>query len=367
MSNSSTTTSATAILERLDGHDFTPINNGFTVDPDTGYDGVPDLENKDWRVNTLALRDLVRFGGAASPKLQRALSHENPFVRQMAAMALGILQAEDAVDALASRLTDDDDPVVRSHAAIALGQIARPTDVLEKRAAAEDHRDVLHQIAIAQDRIRTEQPVDPTVAERLAALEASSFHRVRPGDEAPDFVLRDTHDKPWRLRDYRGEKMVVLLWIFADWCPVCHKEFHGLINRADRFQEQNIEVATIECHDRYRSRVMTGESFRPAFWFAEHFPDNDPQKPYPEEIWWPHLSDPGASVGLRYGIDPWQFTVHSEWVNRPSTLIIDPDGIVRLAYFGRYWGDRPSIGQLLKMIETDAYQFNAPPLKRGPH
>ncbi len=361
------TPSAADIFERVDRHDFHSINNGFTVDPESGYDGVPDLDNEDWRINTLALRDLVRLGSGASSELRQALGHDNEYVRQIAAVVLGIVRAEDAIDDLAARLLQDPDPVVRSQAAISLGQIGRPTEVLHEQAEAEDHQDVLHQIAIARDRIRKKEPVDPVVAERIAALDESAFQRVTPGDPAPNFTLNDTNGNPWHLADFLGEKTVVLLWIFADWCPVCHKEFHGLIKRAGRFRELDVEVATIECHDRYRSRVMTGESFRPEFWFAEHFPDNDPQKPYPEEIWWPHLSDPGASVGVRYGIHPWQFTVHSEWVNRPTTIIIDPYGAVQLAYVGHYWGDRPTIGQILKMIETGTYEFNAPPLKKGPH
>lgn len=78
-------------------------------------------------------------------------------------------------------------------------------------------------------------------------------------------------------------------------------------------------------------------------------------------------ADRTPAVNLRYGIDPWQFAVHSEQVNRPTTVIIDPEGIVRLAHFGTYWGDRPSIGQILKMLETGNYEFEPPPPRRGPH
>lgn len=305
-----------AVVRRVDEHSFYPIENGFTVDPETGYDGVPDRESMDWHVRTLAVRDLVRLGREAARPMAEALGHDNPHVRQIAAMALGILRAE-----------------------------------------AETHTDVRPQCRVALHRTRKGEPVEAAVAERFATLEESTFGRVQKGEEAPDFTLEDTEGQPWRLSDVRGQKTVVLLWIFADWCPVCHKEFHGLIHRADRFREQNVEVATIECHDRYRCRVMEGKEIRPDYWFADNFPDDRPQAPYPEKIWWPHLVDRAAAVGLRHGIDPWQFAVHSEWVNRPSTIIVDPDGIVRLAYFGDYWGDRPSITQILEMVETGEYEF----------
>lgn len=356
-----------AAVRRLTEHSFNPVENGFSVDPGTGFDGVPDLEDPDWRVRTLAVRDLVRRGRDGAPAVATVLSHPDPHVRQVGAMALGIVRAEAAADRLRRLLEDDPDPIVRSSAAVALGQIGRPGEALEVRASVEDHPDVRHRCALALARIRRGRPVEPEVAERFAALEESTFERVRVGEPAPDFTLEDTRGESWRLSSYRGESTVVLIWIFADWCPICHREFHELIRRKDRLRERAIEVATLECHDRYRCRVMTGEEDPPTYRFADDFPGATPQARYPEGIWWPHLIDRAARVGTRYGVDPWQFAVHSEWVNRPTTVIVDGDGIVRLAHFGRYWGDRPSISQILGMIESGRYTFEAPPPRRGPH
>lgn len=355
------------IAQRVANHSFAPADNGFTVDPDTGNDGVSDLQSQDWHVRVLAARDLVRRGRRDISPVVGMLGHDNKNVRQIAAMVLGVLGAEPAADALSGRLQDDPDPVVRSHAAIALGQVGAQPDVVAGPLDDEEHTDVRHQCAVALDRIQKAVPVEPAVAEQFAALEESTFGRVQAGDPAPRFTLEDTEGNDWSLSDALGERTVVLLWIFADWCPVCHKEFHGLIDREQRFRELDVTVATLECHDRYRSRVMEGKEFRPAYWFAENLPGDHPQDPYPEGIWWPHLVDRAAAVGVRYGIDPWQFAVHSEQVNRPATVIIDPEGIVRLAHFGTYWGDRPSIGQILQMIETGEYDFEAPPPRRGPH
>ena len=363
MSSRSTLTN---ILARVEPHPFAPIENGFTVDPDTGYDGVTDRENTDWRVRTLAVRDLVRVGVDDIGPVIDTLSHDRPAVRQLGALALGILGADDASDPLTQRLRSDPDPVVRAHAAVALGQIGTANETVSRLADTADHRDVRHQCTVAQARIDQGEAVEPAVADEWAALDPSSFGRAQEGTPAPDIALEDTDGHTWRLADQRG-RTVVLLWVFADWCPVCHKEFHSLIRREDQFREQNIEVATLECHDRYRSRVMAGQEFRPPYWFADDVPGEHPLAPYPENRWWPHLVDRGAAAGLRYGIDPLQFAVHSELVNRPTTVIVDPDGIIRFAYTGRYWGDRPAIGQILEMVETDTYTFDPPPLRRGPH
>lgn len=357
-----------AIRPRVAAHAFAPTENGFTVDPDTGYDGVADRKSTDWRVRTLAVRDLVRLGFDDIGPVVDMLDHDRPSVRTLGALALGILGVEGANDPLTQRLQADPNPVVRAHAAIALGQIGTPNETVARLATTADHRDVRHPCTVAQARIEQGEAVEPAVADQWAALDPSAFGRVQPGDPAPDVVLEDTDGSHWRLSDRHGDKTVVLLWVFADWCPVCHKEFHSLIRREDRFREQDIEVVTLECHDRYRSRVMVGQEIRPPYWFADDVPgDHHPLAPYPEKRWWPHLVDRGAAAGLRYGIDPLQFAVHSELVNRPTAVIVDPDGIVRFAYTGRYWGDRPTIGQILDMIETDTYQFDPPPLRQGPH
>ncbi len=54
------------------------------------------------------------------------------------------------------------------------------------------------------------------------------------------------------------------------------------------------------------------------------------------------------------------FTVHAEWINRPSVVIVDREGVVRFACYGTFWGDRPSIHQLLKMTRSGNYFFDAP-------
>ena len=105
-----------------------------------------------------------------------------------------------------------------------------------------------------------------------------------------------------------------------------------------QFREADVQVLTIECHDLYRCKAMVGG----------------------RDLWWPHLVDAGGRVGATYGVDPMEFVVHSEWINRPSTIIVDRKGIVRFAYYGTRYDDRPTIEQMLEMIETESYSFRHP-------
>ena len=101
---------------------------------------------------------------------------------------------------------------------------------------------------------------------------------------------------------------------------------------------------------------MVGKEVDPKYWFSKtSFKDS-----YTKNIWWSHLSDKAGAVGASYGVDPLCFAVHSEYINRPSTVIIDKEGIVQFAYYGTFWGDRPSVKQTLDMIRKKNYHFEHP-------
>ena len=46
---------------------------------------------------------------------------------------------------------------------------------------------------------------------------------IKTGVQAPDFTLKNQDEKPWKLSDHLGKK-VVLLWYPLDWSPTCEGE-----------------------------------------------------------------------------------------------------------------------------------------------
>jgi hypothetical protein len=53
---------ANDILDRVRQQDFHPLRDGFTFDRHLDKHGVASLDDQDWLVRTLAVRDLVRLG-----------------------------------------------------------------------------------------------------------------------------------------------------------------------------------------------------------------------------------------------------------------------------------------------------------------
>jgi peroxiredoxin len=345
------------VFERIRQHEFHPLNaeGTFTIDRQLKVPGVADLNNRDGRVRLLAIRDLVRLLPAAAVEVEAGLRDPNRHVRQISAAALGIRRHSAAAEVLAEVLQHDDSPLVRSQAALSLGEMdaANALEELTSAAKNDGSRDVRHCCERAIHRIRTKQGATPELLRAHLELRPENFGRIKAGEQAEEFVLNDISGKAWSLRDANLDRWVVLIWIFADWCPVCHGEFRDLIAARQKFDEAGISVATIECHDVYRSRVMVGWELDPQYWFAKQ----SFQQTYRTGIWWSHLTDPAGAVGAIYGVEPLTFAVHGEFVNRPSTIIIDPKGKVRFAYYGTFWGDRPTISQTLEMIRTERFDF----------
>ncbi len=348
------------ILVRVAAHDFHPLAGGdsLTLDRSLKQHGIADLEDNDWKVRLLAVRDLVRAGSGAVSEIANGLGAENADVRQVCAMALGILRAKQAVGELERTAQNDGNTIVRSQAVIALGQIESlgSLEFLRERLKDDLSRDVRYQCALAIDQIEKRMGTTQAQLKAFQDLDESSFQTLRVRNPAPDFALEDTDGKVWHLSDFRAKKWVVLIWVFADWCPVCHGEFRELMASREEFEENQVQVFTIECHDRYRGRVMVGKELEPEHWFAKQ----SFKEAYGKQIWWPHLLDRAGAVGAMYGVDPMAFAVHAEYINRPSTVIVDKEGIVQLAYYGTFWGDRPTIAQTLNMIKTGRFDFEHP-------
>lgn len=212
------TLTVASILQRVASHEFHPVHNGFTRDRNLGKDGIASPDDRDWRVRTLALRDLARLGPDAAPELAAALDHEDVHVRQVAATALGILGRGTATESLERALAGDGDSLVRTQAAIALRQIGNPDTRAALRRALEDpDGDVRHQARLAVHSLQQGYAVEPELADAFKALDEGDFSQAEVGKIAPDFELHTAAGGSWRLSDLRGERKVLLVWIFADW------------------------------------------------------------------------------------------------------------------------------------------------------
>lgn len=132
---------------------------------------------------------------------------------------------------------------------------------------------------------------------------------LRPGDAAPDFVLRDEEGNDVRLSTFSGRPIV--LWFY----PKDHTL--GCTIEARRFRDSHQVV------ERYNA-VLVGVSLDTE---ASHCSFRDRN-----ELPFRLLSDPDGYVHDLY--EAWRTTLLGKvsWAVRRCTYLIDEDGIIRRAY-----------------------------------
>jgi peroxiredoxin len=77
-----------------------------------------------------------------------------------------------------------------------------------------------------------------------------------PGDrhDLGDFTALDVNGKPWRLIDHRGQ--VVLLNLFATWCPPCQEETPGLVAVSRKYADQGVRVVGVSLDEGGRDVLL---------------------------------------------------------------------------------------------------------------
>jgi peroxiredoxin Q/BCP len=137
--------------------------------------------------------------------------------------------------------------------------------------------------------------------------------RIDVGDHAPDFELRGTGDRAYRLSDFRGRWLVVAFYP-GDFTPVCTRQFCSYRDAADRLDELDADVIgvspqSLDSHERFRAQYG---------------------------LTVPLLADPERSMIRAYGV------LGPGGLVRRSIFIVDPDGIVRyrhVALLGLHYKD----------------------------
>ncbi len=143
---------------------------------------------------------------------------------------------------------------------------------------------------------------------------------VSEGDLAPDFILQSADGQTRKLSNYRGHVVLVNLW--ATWCPPCMEEMPVLNQLAERYRDKGLVVLGLAGDDDpQRVRDFVAKS------------------PLKFEV----LLDSDGAIGTQYGITGY-----------PETFFIDREGRVRDkiigAIPGRAGGVSPQFAQRLESL-----------------
>ncbi len=142
--------------------------------------------------------------------LRAALKDQDPFVRSIAARALGIRTDKDSAEALADLVKTDPEYMVRIRAVEALGFLKMKPEVIE---LAKKDRDagVQWTAKIAAGQLQSDADYAPAVRQAYAAgIKREAMAAAQVGQPAPDFTAQTSDGKPFKLSAVLGKKPIAI-------------------------------------------------------------------------------------------------------------------------------------------------------------
>jgi cytochrome c biogenesis protein CcmG, thiol:disulfide interchange protein DsbE len=154
------------------------------------------------------------------------------------------------------------------------------------------------------------------------------FLPVEVGTAAPDFQVRDLEGNPVSLADLRGE--VVLLNIWATWCPPCREEMPSMQRLHERLGPEGLRVVAVSIDAAEGSVDVSGRPGGDVARFAEGM-----QLDF--EIW----HDPPGAIQRTY-----------RTTGVPESFVIDRTGtIVKKVIGPTEWDSDANVELIRRLLE----------------
>lgn len=161
-------------------------------------------------------------------------------------------------------------------------------------------------------------------------LNRGSDTRLEEGEPAPALELPSIHGGTAGLEELRGK--VVLLNIWATWCPPCVKEMPSMQRIYEQHRDEGLEILAVAVDDEPGVRQPDGRIEGLVSDFVERL-----------GLTFPVVIDPTGETERRF---------HAEYL--PTTFLIDRQGRVRVREVGgRFWDQEPYIDMVQSLLEED--------------
>jgi thioredoxin-dependent peroxiredoxin len=176
--------------------------------------------------------------------------------------------------------------------------------------------------------------------------------KIQTNQTAPIFTTRDVNGDTVNLSDLKGQKILLTFYRNVG-CPVCNQRFHELQGEADYFKSKGLLVLSIyESSPENMKKYLEGESF---YSIMIPNPDLSLYTMYNIEKSGGKLMKGmfhGAIHKMELGKKLFQTKIKQDGnANRISAdFLIDENGKVLAAYYGKYLGDHLPMSDIKKLI-----------------
>jgi peroxiredoxin len=156
----------------------------------------------------------------------------------------------------------------------------------------------------------------------LGWMSRDHFSASDSGESAPLFEATALNGDSVRLQDFAGK--VILLNVWATWCPPCRQEMPALERLYEQLGGRGLNVVAVSVDESAQPNGTRG--------IVEQFVKR-------HGLRFPVLLDPRGHVEDLYGVDA-----------LPTTFLIDRDGRIRKKVVGGAEWDRPPYSDLVRKL-----------------
>lgn len=169
---------------------------------------------KGWKDRVAADYDVINSADLTS--LRAALKDGDPFVRAIAAYALGVRKDKTSADALAELVQNDKEYVVRIRAVEALALLKMKPEVIE--SALKDRDPGVPFVAkLVAGQVKSDVDYAAQIRQAYAAgIDRGAMGTAVIGKPAPDFTALTIDGKPFQLSSVLGKKPIAIYFTAFD-------------------------------------------------------------------------------------------------------------------------------------------------------
>jgi cytochrome c biogenesis protein CcmG, thiol:disulfide interchange protein DsbE len=157
------------------------------------------------------------------------------------------------------------------------------------------------------------------------------FTPLVPGVRAPAFVIPDLDGKPVSLADHRGEVVLVNIW--ATWCPPCREEMPSMERLYRDFADEDFEILAISVDAKVGEIGYDGRMGGNIRKFAEDY-----------GLTFPILHDPSGKIAITY-----------QTTGLPETFLVGRDGVIYKRVSGATTWDAAQHRELIQRVLDDSW------------
>lgn len=186
----------------------------------------------------------------------------------------------------------------------------------------------------------------------LFSASAKPKKQLKAGDKTPSFQIADVNGSIISSDGLIGKKVLITFYRSVG-CPVCNLYFHQIQEQTEIFRQKGITVISVyESPATAIKQYIAGENF-----YSIMIPDSTEQlyNLYQLKLsWWKTFKSPFTGVftkskkGKQLFREKTKYDAHRNRIG--ADFLIDENGKIIFAYYGKYIGDHISVTEIIKYL-----------------